>query len=172
MQEYLEIVIRSSSIYIFMVLAIRFFGKKELAQLSTTDLVFIILISNAVQNAMVGPNTSLTGGVIAASVLFILNYFLKMLMFKSKTAKDLIESEAVLLIRNGHVNVRNMHRNQISMDELEEAVREHGIETYKDVKLALFEVDGNISVISGDLKALRQTQYKHRRKHKTLTRAS
>ncbi len=172
MQEYLEIILRSSAIYIFMVFAIRFFGKKELAQLSTTDLVFIILISNAVQNAMIGTNTSLLGGIIAASVLFILNYLLKILMFKSKTAKNLIESEAVILVRNGHLNVGNLHHNQISMDELEEAVREHGLENYKDVKLAIFEVDGNISVISGNEKALRQTQFKHRRKHKTLTRVS
>lgn len=172
LNPYLDIVLRSTAVYFFMVMAIRLFGKKELSQLSTTDLVFIVLISNAVQNAMVGANSSLTGGIMAASVLFTLNYLLKLLMFRSAAIKDLIEGKPVILIYHGKVDVTNLHQEKISMDELEEAIREHGIDSYKDVKLAILEVDGNISVISGEENQLKQTRYKHRRKNKSLTRVN
>lgn len=169
---YLEIVLRSGVVYLFMVAAIRLFGKKELSQLSTTDLVFIVLISNAVQNAMVGENSTLEGGLIAASVLFSLNYILKLLMFRFSSFKELIEEKPVILVHNGKIDVSHLHQEKITMDELEEAVREHGIDSYKKVKLAILEVDGNISVISGEENNLKQTRYKYRRKHKSLTRAS
>jgi len=75
MNEYIEVVIRSLAVYFFMLLALRVFGKKELSQLNTADIILILLISNAVQNAMVGSNTSLSGGIIAALVLFMVNFF-------------------------------------------------------------------------------------------------
>lgn len=117
---------------------------------------------------MVGTNSSLAAGIVAASVLFSLNYLLKLLMFRSASLKDMIEGKPVILIYQGKVDVAHLHQEQIGMDELEEAVREHGIDSYKNVKLAILEVDGNISVISGDEIHLKQTRYKHRRKHKSL----
>jgi len=170
LNSYLEIILRSSAVYLFMVLAIRFFGKKELSQLSTTDLVFIVLISNAVQNAMVGDNSTLAGGLTAAFVLFFLNYLLKLVMYRSRAFKELVENKAVILIHEGKVDVSHLHHERITMEELEEALREHGIDSYKKVKLAILEVDGNISVISGEDQNLKQTRYKYRRKHKNLSR--
>jgi uncharacterized membrane protein YcaP (DUF421 family) len=79
---YLKIAGSSVTVYLFIIIAIRLFGKKELAQLSIIDLVFILLISNAVQNAMVGSDSSLTGGLVAASALFIINYLFKYLMYR------------------------------------------------------------------------------------------
>lgn len=168
MSPYLDIVIRSATVYLFLVLAIRFFGRKELTQLSTTDLVFIILISNSVQNAMVGPDSSLQGGLLAALVLFGVNFLLKWLMFRSPKFKELLESKPVILIHNGKLDIQHIHKLEITMDELEEAIREHGLSDYKEVKLAIMEVDGNISVISEDGKHLKQTRFRHRRKHKSL----
>ena len=81
MNPYIDIVLRSIAVYFFMISALRIFGKKELSQLNTGDVILILLISNSVQNAMVGNNSSLTGGLIAALVLFILNYLLKKIMF-------------------------------------------------------------------------------------------
>jgi uncharacterized membrane protein YcaP (DUF421 family) len=156
-QPYLDITIRSMAVYLFMVLAIRLFGKKELSQLSTTDLVFIVLISNAVQNSMVGSNSSLSGGLVAASVLFILNFLLKLLMYRSSSIKDIIEGKPVILIYHGKVDVAHLHQESISMDELEEAIREHGIDSYKNVKLAILEVDGNISVIADQVRNDKET---------------
>ncbi len=168
MSPYLDIILRCIGVYLFMVVAIRVFGKKELSQLSTTDLVFLVLISNSVQNAMVGPNVSLAGGIIAASVLFSLNYMLKILMYRSDKVKELIEGKPVILVSDGKIDITNLHNENISLDELEEAIREHGIESYKEVRLAILEVDGNISVISEESNTLRQSRYKHRKKQKNL----
>ena len=92
---YLEIIVRALSVYIFMIIAIRIFGKKELAQLSVIDLVFILLISNAVQNAMVGPDTSLSGGLIAAGSLFAANFTLKKLLYNNNRLNKLIQGESI-----------------------------------------------------------------------------
>jgi uncharacterized membrane protein YcaP (DUF421 family) len=84
----IEIILRTVFVYLFMIIAIRVFGKKELAQLSVIDLVFILLISNSVQHAMVGPDTSLNGGLIAAGSLFLVNFTLKKLLYSSKKIKN------------------------------------------------------------------------------------
>jgi uncharacterized membrane protein YcaP (DUF421 family) len=84
MNPYVEICFRAIVVYAFIIIAIRIFGKKELAQLSVIDLVFILLISNAVQNAMLGLNTSLGGGIIAALALFIVNFLLKKCCLQTK----------------------------------------------------------------------------------------
>lgn len=167
MNEYLDIILRSLAVYAFMLVAIRLTGKKELSQLNTTDVVLILLISNAVQNAMVGNNTTLLGGLIAAAVLFTLNYGLKKLMYRSKRFRDLISQQPEILIHNGNLDFGRLDKLGITNDELQEAMREHGVEKYKDVKLGILEVDGNISIITGD-EHLRQTKYLRKRKHKSL----
>lgn len=167
MNPYLDIALRSLAVYAFMLIAIRLTGKKEFSQLNTIDVILILLISNAVQNAMVGNNTSLLGGLAAAAVLFTLNYLLKRLMFKSSWIRELISQHPEILIHEGKLNFKKLSHLGISDDELKEAMREHGIEHYKDVKLAIFEVDGNISVISGN-NELKQTYYKRRKHRKTL----
>ncbi len=163
--EYLNIAISSLSVYVFILAAIRITGRKELSQLSVIDLVFILLISNAVQNAMVGPNTSLLGGLTAAGTLFVANFVLKELMFRSRMLSKLIQGSEVMLIYNGVVNGKNLQKVKMSMEELEEAVREHGISDVGDVNLAVLEVDGNISVLSDNY---RNKSVKRRKAHKTL----
>jgi uncharacterized membrane protein YcaP (DUF421 family) len=149
---YIEIIVRALAVYIFIIVALRIFGKKELAQLSVTDLVFILLISNAVQNAMVGPDTSLSGGLVAAGALFAANYTLKKLLFKNKKLSELIQGEALLLIYKGQVQQQQCLQAEITLEELEAAVREHGVKDIQHVDVAMLEVDGNISIVSGDFK--------------------
>lgn len=161
---YLIIIIRSLAVYLFMILAIRVFGKKELAQLSVIDLVFILLISNSVQNAMVGPDTSLEGGLVAAFSLFAANFTLKKLLYRNTKVSNLVQGVAILLIYEGKINTLNCTKAEITLDELAAAVREHGAETIEEVNLAMLEVDGNISIISNDFK--KRTQVDHPRKHK------
>ncbi|MDR6784797.1 uncharacterized membrane protein YcaP (DUF421 family) [Pedobacter africanus] len=167
MNAYLDITLRSLAVYAFMLVAIRLTGKKELSQLNTTDVVLILLISNAVQNAMVGSNTSLLGGLVAAAVLFILNFALKKAMFKSHWFRSLLTEKPEILIHNGNLDFAMLSKLGITNEELREAIREHGVEKYKDVKLAIMEADGNISIITGD-EHLKQSQYKRKRKHKSL----
>ncbi len=167
MNPYLDIALRSLAVYAFMLVAIRLTGKKELSQLNTIDVVLILLISNAVQNAMVGNNTSLLGGLAAAAVLFILNFLLKKITFKNKKLRELIFEHPEILIHDGKLNFEKLSHLGITDEELKEAMREHGVEYYKDVKLAIFEVDGNISIITGT-KELKHTSFKRKKVHKTL----
>ena len=166
MNPYLDIIIRSVAVYFFMVIALRVFGKKQLSQLNTADVILILLISNSVQNAMVGNNTSLYGGLVAALALFIINYAFKKVKSKSEFIKNLMQDKPEILIHNGRIEFETIARLGITNDELQEAMREHGVERYKDVKLSMFEIDGSISIISGD-KDLKQTHHK-RKVHKTL----
>ena len=152
--SYVQIVLRCIAVYLFVIIAIRLFGKKELAQLSVIDLVFILLISNSVQNAMVGPDTSLEGGVIAALSLFVINFLLKQLLYRNKKVSELLQGKAMVLIYKGELNDENLKHAEITLEELQAAVREHGIENIEHVDLAVLEVDGNISILSND--------YKHR----------
>ncbi len=164
MENYLDISFRSLAVYVFMIIAIRVFGKKELSQLSITDLVLILLISNAVQNAMVGPNTSLAGGIVAALTLFAINYILKFLLYKFKFLSSIVEGNSYMLIYKGEIITNNLKSQRISMDELNAVVREHGVKNINDVALAILEKDGNISVLSKELKE----QTIHYRKQKKL----
>ncbi len=166
MNPYFEVILRSSAVYFFMILAIRLFGKKELSQLNTADIILILLISNAVQNAMVGENTSLQGGMIAAVVLFILNFILKKIMFKSDKFRNFIQQKPEILIHNGKIDFKTLAKLEITSNELDEVIREHGVENFKDVKLAMMEIDGNISIISSNLSDI-QTHHK-RKIHKSL----
>ena len=150
--SYVQIVLRCLAVYFFVVIAIRVFGKKELAQLSVIDLVFILLISNSVQNAMVGPDTTLAGGVVAALSLFVINFLLKHLLYSNRKANELFQGTAMTLIYKGVLNEDNLKRSEITHEELSAAVREHGVEEMRHVDLAVLEVDGNISVISDDFK--------------------
>lgn len=166
MASYIDIILRCIAVYIFVIIALRIFGKKELAQLSVVDLVFILLISNSVQNAMVGPDTSLWGGLVAALSLFIINFLLKKIIFRNKSVSDLIQGKEVLLVYKGKVNEANLLKSEISLDELNAAVREHGVADVHHVDLAVLEVDGNISVVSDDFqkRTVQHLPHKHGRK--------
>ena len=167
MNPYLDVIIRSAAVYLFMVIALRIFGKKELSQLNTADVILILLISNAVQNAMVGNNTTLLGGIAAATVLFTINFTLKKLMYRFKKFSDFMLEKPEILIHDGTLDFNILSKLNITSDELKEAMREHGVEYFADVKLAMLEIDGNISIITGD-KMLKQTHYKRRKNHKNL----
>ena len=169
MNSYLEVILRSSSIYLFIVIALRLFGKKELAQLSVIDLVFILLISNSVQNAMVGPNTGLITGIVAAATLFIVNALMKYILYSSKPFSKLVQGEPVMLIHQGTVIEKNLRTQRLTQQELEAAVREHGVEHIEEVNLAVLEVDGNISIMSDNYgkKSVRK-----RKAHKVVSKTT
>lgn len=167
MDTIVQIAVRSIVIYIFIVLAIRLFGKKELAQLSVVDLVFILLISNSVQNAMVGDNTSLLGGIAAAASLFLVNVILKNLFYRSKKLSQMFQGSPLMLIYHGKILKNHLDQAKISQDELEAAVREHGVQSTDQVDLAVLEVDGNISVLSENF---RRKTVRKRRVHKIISK--
>jgi uncharacterized membrane protein YcaP (DUF421 family) len=152
MDNYVHIIFSTTGVYLFIILALRLLGKTELAQLSITDLIFVLLISNAVQNAMVGSDTSLGGGILAASVLFILNLIFKKLKYKFPSIKKVMEGEPVILIHKGKLLEENCRKNNITKDELLQAIREHGSSSIEEVDSLILEADGNISVVSNEYK--------------------
>ena len=165
--NYIRIIGSTLAVYLFIVIAIRLFGKKELAQLSVVDLVFILLISNAVQNAMVGPDASLSGGLVAATTLFVVNYILKYLQYRFPKFGKIVEGDATMLIYKGKIISSHLKKAKITEDELMEAVREHGVASVKEVDLAILEVDGSISVLSNHYQ--KKTVKRHK-SHKIITK--
>ena len=161
MNHYLWVLVSSIIIYLFIIIAIRLFGKKELAQLSVTDLVFILLISNAVQNAMVAGDNSLQGGLIAASSLFILNFILKLLIYRFPKFSKAVQGDHIMLIYNGVLNKANLVKARVTVGELEEAAREHGVGSLAEVNLAVLEMDGNISILSDEFTSRTKRKRKH-----------
>jgi uncharacterized membrane protein YcaP (DUF421 family) len=163
--SYVSIILSSIAVYLFIILAIRLFGKKELSQLSVFDLVFILLISNAVQNAMVLGDNTLYGGLAAALALFSVNYILKRLQFKFPKFGRLIQGDAIMLVYHGKIIPSHLRMAGITEEEVMQAVREHGVASISDVDLAVLEVDGNISVLSNDFK---KRTNRRRKAHKVL----
>ncbi|MFN8473313.1 MAG: DUF421 domain-containing protein [Anaerolineae bacterium] len=152
------VALRTFIVYLFVLGALRLFGKRELGQLTPFDLVVILLISNAVQNAMVGPDNSLTAGLVAAGVLLVTNWGISRLAAHYRPLGKLVIGEPVLLIHHGEFIQRNMDREQLTRDEVIGAMREHGIAKVEDVDMAWLEVDGAISFvpIDGDVKRTRK----------------
>src|SRR3989442_4533074 len=143
----IEIALRTAVIYAVVLVGVRLSGKREVGQMTPFDLTLLLLISNAVQNAMTGPDTSLIGGVIAASTLLILNYVVAELSGANRRFRKFVQGQPSLLVHDGQVISAHMAKEHVSMDELQRAMREHGISSYHDVALAVLEVDRLISFL-------------------------
>jgi uncharacterized membrane protein YcaP (DUF421 family) len=154
----LEIGIRTAAIYAVVLLGVRLSGKREVGQMTPFDLTLLLLISNAVQNAMTGPDTSLAGGIVAAATLLGLNYIVAELSGGNRRFRKFVQGQPSLLVHDGQLIASHMAKEHVSMDELERALREHGISSYHDVALAVLEVDGSISCLKyDDIKATANT---------------
>jgi uncharacterized membrane protein YcaP (DUF421 family) len=143
----LDIVVRTVVVYVAVIAGLRFGGKREVGQLGTIDLVALLLVANAVQNAMVGTDSSLGGGLLAGAVIFGGARGLDMLVRRSPAVRRLVIGQSRVLIVNGRVDRKAMEQEQVSDDELQEALHEHGLQYRREVKRATLEVDGSISII-------------------------
>jgi uncharacterized membrane protein YcaP (DUF421 family) len=144
------IALRTAMIYGVVLLGARLSGKREVGQMTPFDLTLLLLLSNAVQNAMTGPDTSVLGGVIAATTLLILNYVIAEVSGGNRRFRRFVQGQPSLLIHDGQIIAAHMAREHVTMDSLQQALREHGIATYHDVALAVLEVDGSISCMKYD----------------------
>jgi uncharacterized membrane protein YcaP (DUF421 family) len=142
-----DIILRTALVYLALLLGLRIAGKREIGQMTIFDLIVLLLIANAVQNAMVGPDFSLTGGVLAAAVLLVMNALLAWLRLRFPSLRKLVEGTPTLLILHGQLYSDHLRREGIDIDTLETALREHGITDRKDVEMAVLEIDGTISVV-------------------------
>lgn len=140
-------VARTIAVYLFLIAGLRLFGKRELGQLNPLDFIVLLLLSNTVQNAIIGPDNSLVGGLFGAAVLFVINDLLVRYAYKNRKLRRLIEGRAEELIRDGHIIPVSLRHNLITREELQVAARKQGIEHLSDVQCARIEVSGALSFV-------------------------
>jgi uncharacterized membrane protein YcaP (DUF421 family) len=161
-----ETAIRSAVVYLAIYAALRIAGKRHAAQLTIADLVLMLLVSNAVQNAMVGNDTTLIGGIVAGLTLIAINLILTRLVVRSSRLGKLLTGQPTLLVYNGEILATHCAREGVRLEDLEAAIREHGLESAREVKTAVLEIDGSISVVpfsdAGKEKKLRPVQNRRR----------
>jgi uncharacterized membrane protein YcaP (DUF421 family) len=146
----LDVALRTSVVYVALLVGLRLTGTRQLGQMSTFDLVLLLIIANAVQNAMVGPDTSLAGGLVAAGVLIGWHRVIEWWRVRSRGLAKLLAGEGIMLVHRGAVLDEHLRRAGITRDELRQSLREHGVADVADVMLAVLEPDGAISVIRHD----------------------
>jgi uncharacterized membrane protein YcaP (DUF421 family) len=142
-----ELVLRGVVVYFFLLVLLRLTGKRQAGQLAPFDLVLLLILSNAVQNSMTAGDNSLLGGLILATTLFLLNYVVGVLTYRSRRLENLVEGRPEVLIFEGKTFRDVIERNDISELELQAALRTSGCERPQDVHLAVLENNGHISVL-------------------------
>jgi len=145
-----QIVLRTAVIYLLVLLGVRLSGKREVGQMTPFDLTLLLLLSNSVQNAMTGPDTSLAGGAVAACTLLVLNYTIARVSGTNRHFRRFVQGQPSLLVHDGKMIESHMAREHVSVDELHRALREHGISSLEQTALAVLEVDGSISCLKYD----------------------
>lgn len=141
------IVIRTVIVYVVLLIGIRLAGKRQLGQMTTFDLVVLLIISNAVQNAMVGPDSSLTGGIVAAVALLLANRLIGRLALRFPRLARELTGNPSLLIHEGEWIEDHLRAEGVTKDEVLQAMREHGVDRVESIKDAVLEVDGTISIV-------------------------
>lgn len=142
-----EFVLRAVVVYVVVLAMVRLSGKRTIGQFTPFDLLVVVLLGTAVQNSLIGKDTSLLGGLILAATLIGLNWLAGLVTSRSRAAERLLEGSPVLLVRDGEVYADALRSQHLSRDDLEEILRQQGCQRVEDVKLAVLETNGRISVI-------------------------
>ncbi len=145
-----EKIVRPLVVYFFLLIAFRLAGKRELGQMTPFDLIVLLTISNVLQNAMIGPDNSLTGGLIGGVTLFVANGLIGRLTLHVPRLAQILEGKPTVLIENGKVITKNLRREVMTRTELERAIRKHDLDPERDlplIKRALLEQDGTVTII-------------------------
>ena len=149
-----ELVLRSVAIYVALLVALRLFGKREVGQFTLYDLVLVLLVANAVQPAVTGPDNSLSGGIVIILTLVVVNFGVSRLD-RNPRLQWLFEAAPSVIVRDGKYLADQMRRQGVDEQEVETAMREHGVDDLRTVKLAILEPDGSISIVPKDAKVTR-----------------
>jgi len=142
-----EKVLRSVVVYAFLLVAFRITGKRQVGQLTPFDLVVLLVISNVVQNALIGDDNSLGGGLLGAATILGVNYLVVEVSYRSKWARRLLEARPTMLVHNGQVLHENLRRERLTFDDLQAALRRNGVADPKQVRFAVLEENGGVSVV-------------------------
>jgi uncharacterized membrane protein YcaP (DUF421 family) len=146
-EPWLEKVVRAVAVYAFLLVAIRVFGRRELGQLTAFDLIVLLTLSNILQNAMIGNDNSLVGGLLGAVVLLVANLGVAYVVFRSRRLERVVNGEPKVLIKDGRVLSGAMRSEKLTEQDLLSAVRREGLIGFEEVQVAISEPNGLISVI-------------------------
>lgn len=141
----IEKILRTIAVYAFVLVGLRVLGKRELGQLNPVDFIVLLLLSNAVQNAIIGDDTSLSGGLLGGTILFMLDAGLVWITYRSPWLRRLIEGRPEEIIRDGKVLRSALRRNSITWEDLESAARKEGITHFEELACAYLELNGTIT---------------------------
>jgi uncharacterized membrane protein YcaP (DUF421 family) len=142
-----EKILRSVAVYGFLLVAFRVAGKRQLGQMTAFDLIVLLIISNVLQNAAIGNDNSLGGGLLGATVIILLNLLIAWMTFRHKRLERIVEDSPTILVKHGHVLRANLAREFMSMAELRASLRKEGVATMSEVRYAILEEDGHVTVI-------------------------
>ncbi len=142
-----EFIFRGAVVYLFLLVLLRLTGKRQVGQLATFDLVLLLILSNAVQNAMNGGDNSLIGGLISAVTLVVLNHLVGIATSSSKAIEAIVEGRPQVLVHNGRLYERVLRRAQLTRHELDAAIRSAGCSGVDEVHVAVLETNGSITVL-------------------------
>ncbi|MGE8227847.1 MAG: DUF421 domain-containing protein, partial [Stenotrophomonas sp.] len=142
-----EFILRAVIVYVVVLVMVRVAGKRTLGQFTPFDMLLLVLLGNAVQNALLGPDTSLGGGLLLAATLIALNYIVGWITTRSALMEQVIEGEPVVLARHGHVLQKVLQRELVSKADFAKAMRDAGCDQVDEVDLALLETNGHITII-------------------------
>lgn len=145
-----EFVLRAAVVYVVLLLLVRLSGKRTVGQYTPFDMILVVLVGNAVQNSMIGDDHSLLGGVVLVTTLIGLNWVVGVVSARNRALERLVVGEAVLLARDGEVYQRVLARHHISDNEFQEALHEAGCTGVHEVRQAVLETDGRISIVKCD----------------------
>lgn len=146
-QGALEISIRTVIVYGLLLLLIRLAGKREIGQLTPFDLVVLLLVSNAVQNAMTGPDTTVSGGITAAVTLIAVNFIVALARQRWRPFRRFVEGIPIVLVSHGEIQYRALKREHLTVGDLMSSLREHEVRQVTDCQLVMLEIDGSVSVL-------------------------
>jgi len=147
----LALVVRAVAVYVFLLVALRVAGRRELAQMTSFDLVLLLVISNAVQNSMNAGDNSLMGGLVSAATLMAINWLVGYATWRWRRVERLVEGRPMRVVTDGQVHVGALRRERLTLSELRSALRKQGIVRVGDCKRVTLEPDGTLSVVRRDV---------------------
>ena len=144
---FVEKIVRSVVVYVFLLAAFRLLGKRQVGQMTPFDLVVLLIISNVVQNALIGNDNSLGGGLVGATTILAVNALVAWMTFRSKPLRRVVEHTPTILVRHGRICWENLARERLSLSEFHAALRREGVVTVRGLRYVLLEQDGHLSVL-------------------------
>lgn len=144
----MERVLRALIVYGFLLSALRLFGRRELGQMKSFDIIVLLTLSNILQNAMIGNDLSITGGIVGAGTLLVVNLAVAFVTFRVRRAERLVDGGPRVLVRDGEIQAAALKEELLTEQDLLSAIRGEGIESLREVRLAISEPNGRISVIA------------------------